>query len=235
MASALAIRHIDFEDLGTLDPLLRGRGYDIRYVNPAVEDLAALDPEEPELLIILGGPIGAYDEELYPFLKNELALVGHRLECKKPILGICLGAQLIARALGAKVYPLGVKEIGFAPLNLTDEGRQSPLAAIGSVPVLHWHGDQFDIPEGALRLAGTAIGRNQAFAMGRNVLGLQFHLEVDVNRIERWLVGHACELVQAGIDPRVLREQAKNAGAMLISAAQEVLASWLDGAEASSF
>ena len=146
MKTALAIRHLHFEDLGTLEPLLREMNYQVQYVDAVLDDLATLDVESPDLLVVLGGPIGAYDDALYPFLAAELQLLRRRLASARPLLGICLGAQLIARALGANVYPLGRKEIGFAPLTLTDAGRASPLAALEGVAVLHWHGDQFDIP-----------------------------------------------------------------------------------------
>lgn len=229
MKKAIALRHIHFEDLGTLHAELTHHGYEVQYVDPTLGQLDTLDLRHADLLIVLGGPIGAYDEALYPFVAQELAAVRHWLDSGKPLLGICLGAQLIARALGAKVYPLGVKEIGFSHLTLSDAGLVSPLARLDGVPVLHWHGDQFDIPEGAVRLASTAIGTNQAFALGSNVLGLQFHLEADAARMERWLVGHACELGIAKVDPRTLRADARKYGAPLTLAARGVLATWLAG------
>lgn len=234
MKSVIAVRHISFENLGTLESLLKERGYDVRYIDATVDDISSLDHSGADLLVVLGGPVGAFDENAYPFLAAELELVRARLKAGMPILGICLGAQLIARALGAKVYPLGVKEIGFAPLHLSDDGRRSPLAGLGDAPVLHWHGDQFDIPAGAKRLAGTQVGQNQAFSVGRDVLALQFHLEADTSRIEQWLVGHACELALAGIDPRELRDQAKQYGPRLALAACGVVGAWLDDIEAAS-
>ena len=228
----LALRHVHFEDLGTLAPYFAQRGYAMTYVDAPLADLRAIDAFAPDLLVVLGGPIGAFDEAIHPFVADELALVKARLDARAPILGICLGAQLMARALGAKVYPLGVKEIGYAPLTLTDAGKMSPLAALGDASVLHWHGDQFDIPAGAEHLASTSIGENQAFASGTHALGLQFHLEADASRIESWLVGHACELGAAKIDPVALRAQAREHQARLSEVAPAVIGRWLDAMSA---
>ncbi|WP_443700757.1 glutamine amidotransferase [Pseudomonas sp.] len=228
MKTAIALRHIQFEDVGTLDAVLAEQGYELRYLDPTLDALDSAQVQQANLLIVLGGPIGAYDEHIYPFLEDELTLVRQRLQAGKPMLGICLGAQLIARALGAKVYPLGVKEIGFSPLTLTPAGQDSALAKLEDTPVLHWHGDQFDIPEGGVHLASTPIGANQAFSVGRNVLGLQFHLEADVRKLEQWLVGHASELGQARIAPCKLRTDAAVVGDCLTRAARAVLIDWLN-------
>ena len=126
--TVLALRHLAFEDLGLLAPVLEARGFTRLLTRDAgVDDLRDVDLDAVDLLVVLGGPIGAYDDALYPYLNDELALIRRRLAARRPLLGICLGAQLMARALGASVRPMahGRKEIGFAPLTLTDAGRDS--------------------------------------------------------------------------------------------------------------
>ena len=179
MKSALAMRHVHFEDLGTLAPVLERLGYEIRYVDVPDGALGSADLLRPDLVVCLGGPIGAYETDAYPFLGEELAALEGRLARSRPTLGICLGSQLMARALGARVYPTGTKEIGFAPLRLTAAGRDSCLAPLGDDgAVLHWHGDTFDLPVGAVHLARTDVCENQAFSVGEHALALQFHVEV---------------------------------------------------------
>jgi GMP synthase (glutamine-hydrolysing) len=206
---ATVLRHVCFEDLGTFEPLLAAKGYSIESREAAIFDFALMDPVEPDLMVILGGPIGAYEEDLYPFLAAELAAVGERLAASRPTLGICLGAQLMARALGARVYPGPAKEIGWAPIELSEEGSHSPLVHLSSKDtyVLHWHGDTFDLPEGATHLASTAICHNQAFSWGGCALALQFHPEVSRRNLERWLVGHALEIAKTdGVTVESLRQ-----------------------------
>src|SRR6185437_10303176 len=146
MSTILALRHIAFEDLGSFERVLKARGEVIRYIDAATDDFAVLPHDAPAPLFVLGGPIGAYEEALYPFLIDELRFIEKRLAARLPIFGICLGAQLIARALGARVYPAPVKELGWAPITLTGAGTRSVLKPLGSGPVLHWHGDTFDLP-----------------------------------------------------------------------------------------
>jgi GMP synthase (glutamine-hydrolysing) len=228
MKSALVLRHIAFEDLGSLAPVLEAEGYEIEMIEAPLHPLASLDVASADMLVILGGPIGAFDEAQYPFLLDELELIRQRLASGKPMLGICLGAQLIARALGANVTAMGHKEIGFAPVTLTDAGRTSVLAPLAQgTPVLHWHGDQFDIPVQAVRLAATDACPHQAFSVGDQVLALQFHLEVAPQALEAWLVGHANELHHQRIDPRELRAQAQAAGGAGIQMADAILTDWL--------
>ncbi|MCJ8278860.1 MAG: gamma-glutamyl-gamma-aminobutyrate hydrolase family protein [Rivularia sp. ALOHA_DT_140] len=143
MKSATVIRHIAFEDLGSLEIALQRKGYTIKYLEAGIDNLADIAPTE-DMLIVLGGPIGAYDEQDYPFIVDELRLLEQRLKADLPTLGICLGAQLMARALGAKVYPGVEKEIGWSGIKLTDEGKKSALIDldVDNIPVLHWHGDK---------------------------------------------------------------------------------------------
>lgn len=230
--TAVALRHIHFEDLGSFGPALAAAGYEVRHHDAVAGDPAALDPLGPDLLVVLGGPVGVYEADAYPFLAAERAMIARRLAARRPTLGICLGAQLMAAALGAEVRPTGVKEIGFAPLDLTDAGRRGPLRHLDGVPVLHWHGDAFAIPEGAEGLATTPLCATQGFALGPAILGLQFHPEADAEAgLERWLVGHACELAGAGIDPRTLRADAARYGRGLREAATAMLSAWLAGLE----
>lgn len=226
--SALAIRHVPFEDLGILAPVLADRGYSVRYLEAGVDAIDSATVANADLVVILGGPIGVYETGRYPFLEPELRAIAQRLRQDKPTLGICLGAQLMAAALGADVVSTGRAEIGYAPLTLTQQGQDSVLSAVGSVPVLHWHGDQFAIPEGAARLAETPGFPNQAFALGPRILGLQFHLEADSAQIERWLIGHACELSLRQIDPAVIRDDAQRYGPQLERCARQAMEQWLD-------
>ncbi len=228
---ALVIRHVAFEDLGVLAPLLDTRGYTVRYLDAGVDALDAQALLDAKLVVILGGPIGVYETDRYPFLAEEQQAIAARLAQDKPTLGICLGAQLMARALGAGVAPTGKVEIGYAPLTLTREGQASVLREVGSTPVLHWHGDQFTIPPGAVRLAQTDDFPNQAFSSGPRILGLQFHLEANPAHIERWLIGHSHELAAHGIDPRALRRDCAKHGLELSLAARAVFGAWLDQLE----
>jgi GMP synthase (glutamine-hydrolysing) len=229
---ALVLSHVAFEDLGSLAAPLRERGFEIETVDMATARFPLPQADSCDLLIVLGGPIGVYDQQDYPFLADEIALIGQRLVMHRPILGICLGAQLMAAALGARVYA-GQQgaEIGWSPLQAAPDATPpawfAPLLAPG-VSVFHWHGDSFDLPSGALHLAKTEIYAHQAFALGDFALGLQFHPEVTTEGLERWYVGHACELHHAGIAAAHLRSSARTHAAALQEAAARFWKLWLD-------
>jgi GMP synthase (glutamine-hydrolysing) len=223
------IRHLAFEDLGLIQNVLEKRNINITTYDVGVDDieLAILNSD---LVILLGGPISVYETKQYPFLIDEINAVKKRLSADKPTLGICLGAQLMAVALGAKVYPGETKEIGWSKVTLTPQGARSCLSFLDHIPVLHWHGDTFDIPDNAECLASTTAFKNQAFSINNNILALQFHVEVDPHRIEQWLIGHSCELAQIGIEPQTIRSQTEQ----VINSSNDAtyhMMSWIDQLE----
>lgn len=234
MSECIAIRHLAFEDVGLMSGLLAGRGLAPRYIDAGIDRFDAAQIAAARLVIVLGGPIGVYEKDQYPFLHDELAALRARLDSRRPTLGICLGAQLIARALGAKVAPGPQKEIGWGPIALSEAGKASVLAPLENVPVLHWHGDNAALPAGATALASTPACPVQAFEVGPTILALQFHVEADPARIEQWLIGHTVELGKAGVDPRDIRRQAADLGPLTARTGQAVLARWLDQALAQS-
>jgi GMP synthase (glutamine-hydrolysing) len=234
--TCLALQHVSFEDLGTLGDVLRESGFDIQYRQAGVDDLASAQAQaewaQADLVVVLGGPIGVYEADRYPFIHDELARVRGRLTSGKPLIGICLGAQMMAAASGKAVYPGPAKEIGFKPLLLSEAGQASPLKALADCGyhVLHWHGDTFDLPEGATLLASTDVVAHQVYSMGPAVLGLQCHLEAQPRDLEKWLIGHTAELSANHISLDTLRADNTQHGARLTDAAKAVWRQWLAGA-----
>lgn len=231
--TAVVIRHVEFEHLGLFEDVLREHGLSVEYVDAPLRNLRNLDMANPALVAVLGGPISANDAAQYPFLRDELALIEQRLRAGRPLLGVCLGAQMIALCAGGAVMPRRTRELGWAPVTLTDAGKDSALGGLSSdLPVLHWHGENFDLPSGATNLAATEGTPHQAFAMGDAVLGLQFHLEVKGGEIERWLVGHGAEIAATpGVDPTWLRDQTAEYAPHLAPVARAIFADWLGRAE----
>ncbi|MCB5189938.1 glutamine amidotransferase [Methylobacillus arboreus] len=228
MKTAVTLRHIAFEDLDGIAPLLEQASYQTQYIDtPNATGTDLKQARDADLLVVLGGPIGVYQTDDYPFLQPVIDLTGERLRRGQPTLGICLGAQIMAHSLGAKVYAGEAgKEIGWSPLSLTAEGRQSVLAPIGEDhSVLHWHGDTFDLPEGAVRLASSSLYANQAFAYGKHGLALQFHIEVTAAGLERWYVGHVGEL--GGFSIPELRKQGQAFAPQLAPRLERVIKQWL--------
>ncbi|HEX8986010.1 MAG TPA: gamma-glutamyl-gamma-aminobutyrate hydrolase family protein [Bryobacteraceae bacterium] len=196
----LIFRHVPYEDAGRIAPVLAARGIRIEYA-----DLFR-DPQPPKYwrsaagLIFMGGPMSANDGT--EFIRRELALIEEARAAATPMLGVCLGAQLLARAAGARVYRNPVKEIGWAPVSWTEAALRDPLFAdlAPSETVFHWHGETFDLPEGAEHLAWSSECRNQAFRLGNSIYGLQFHLEVTPPMIADWCARDSGREVVVPID-----------------------------------
>ena len=170
------LQHVPFEGLGSIETWLETAGYRISCTRLfASEELP--DPDAIDMLIVMGGPMSINDEAGFPWLVGEKRFIHAVIKSGRPVLGICLGAQLIASVMGARVYPNRVKEIGWFPVHGVSSGDAPAFSFPASTRVFHWHGETFDLPPGAIRLASSAGCENQAFQIGESVIGLQFHLE----------------------------------------------------------
>ncbi|HEY1688814.1 MAG TPA: type 1 glutamine amidotransferase [Solirubrobacteraceae bacterium] len=185
----VAVQHVPHEGPGSIATHTRLRGIPLRICRPYRGE-ALPEPERLAGLVVMGGPMGVADTDAHPNLPAEIELIATLVEFNVPVLGICLGAQLLARALGANVYPGPKAEIGPGTVKLTAAGRVDPVLAAADhgeeLPVVHWHGETFDLPVGALRLASSEHYPNQAFRFGARAYGLQFHVEVDRALAEEW-------------------------------------------------
>jgi len=225
------IRHLAFEDLGSFSSVLEAGGYQVNYHEAGVDDIALLDPLSDDLLVVLGGPISVNDTDMFGFIADEIALLRQRVTADKPTLGICLGAQLIVRALDADVFPGPTREIGWHDLVLTEAGEQSALRYLDGrhCSMLHWHGETFDLPEGAVLLASTQNYHHQAFSYGNKVLALQFHPEITQHGMERWFIGHIGEIMQTeGVDVNQLRDDTQVRANQLEVQGELFFNSWLN-------
>ncbi len=235
----LVFQHVPYEPLGTLDPLLKEAGFRIRYVNfgrdasqrPALEGYAAV--------IVLGGPMNADQIGDYPNLLTEVEILKEALQREMSILGICLGAQLLAKALGGTVAPNERREIGWHDVHLTAAGESDPVlsAFASSQRVFQWHEDGIDLPPDCTHLAHSPASRVQAFRFGQHAYGLQFHLEVDSHLIERWLSVPAnqsmLEQERGRVDADRIRQQVPHNIDELATLSRETFGRWIDRFDAS--
>lgn len=189
MRNIMIFQHVGHEPLGTLNPMLKAAGFRIRYVNFGREPSANPSLDGYNGLIVLGGPMGVYEAEQHPHLKTEMKLIEEAIRRGLPVLGICLGAQLIAAVLGAHVRKAAQWELGWYPLHVTEEGKKDPLFRSYNKKdhVFQIHQDTFDVPKTAVHLGWSDLCEGQAFRFGQKVYGLQFHLEADQPMIQRWM------------------------------------------------
>ncbi len=219
-------QHVAVEELGSIEPWLRARGHRITatrlFAGEAPPDLDPVD-----WLIVMGGPMNIYEDARHPWLAPERRFIRNAIQAGKNVLGICLGAQLVADALGGKVRASSQKEIGWFPVRRTEEAPRSPLSSPlpGEFEAFHWHGDTFDLPAGAIRLAASEACANQAFAHGERVLGLQFHLEMTPNAARRLIEACADDLVDG---PFIQKAEAMLSDRGRFENANRILAGILD-------
>ncbi|MGO1949711.1 MAG: glutamine amidotransferase-related protein [Mycobacteriaceae bacterium] len=224
--TSVVLRFLAFEDAGVWEDVLHPTYADVGVDFPP-------GPLEADLLVVMGGPVSTADPR-YPYLDEVVDLIRSRHAAGRPVLGVCLGAQLLAVALGGRIVPgAGPMQIGWSPVTLTEAGLEGPLRHLEGRPVLHWHGDRIELPDGKSamasgveRLAYDDDSPVQAF-QSNHALGLQFHPEVDPSRIEQWLIGHASDLTSQDVDLDSLRADTEEYGPGLVEPTCQVVVDWL--------
>lgn len=195
----LVLQHIECEGLGSLEDFFKEKGIHFDYRQLSDGDSVPKNLENYCAWILLGGPMNVYEEEKYPFLRQEGELLKEAFKKDFPTLGVCLGAQLIAKNLQASVTQGKRKEIGWYGIDLTRQGEKDPLfhGVPNQFPVFQWHGDTFEIPDGGAHLASSGLFPHQAFRFGQKVYGLQFHVEVTQNMIQDWVQTYTEEKIDS--------------------------------------
>lgn len=227
---ALVVQHDSTIHLGNLEPVLVERGYDIQVLDARTADFATLTAQ-PDLVVVLGNDSGVYEKDQLPYIAAEEAWLAVRLAAQQPTLGVCFGAQIMASALGERVYKGSTTQIGFRTVEPTAAGLASPVRHFAGVPVMEWHGDTFDLPAGATRLAGSSDYANEAFGLGSWGLAVQFHPETTEAMHERWLADGRESVTRLGIDPEALAAERDVHTAAMGVASQAMLNDFLDGLE----
>ncbi|WP_165324587.1 glutamine amidotransferase [Rhizorhabdus phycosphaerae] len=227
MKTALVIRHVPYEGIAGFRAPVEAAGFVIDRIDVTDPEFPNVDFDSPDLVVMMGGPMGVYETDRHPWIGCEIARLARRIMLDRPTLGVCLGSQMIAAAMGARVYAGPVKEVGFAPVAITDTGLSSPLRHIADVPVLHWHGDTFDLPEGAELLASSDKYAHQAFRRGQNILALQCHPEMGEDpRFDAWLEDEPY-IHAAGTSVEALRDDHGRHGSRAVEAGRRMIADWL--------
>lgn len=216
MKKVLVVQQVPHEGLGIIGPLLERNGFAPDFLKAYEKRPAPRSIEGYSALVVLGGPMGVYEEKEYPFIKDEIRLIESAMKTNTPALGICLGAQLMAAAAGARVYKGKAKEIGWYEATLTEEGMDDRLfmGLSDEFTVFQWHGDTFDLPRGSVLLASSELFQNQAVRIGSRAYAVQFHLEVTEKMITEWIEVNSEEL-KGVIDPvNILRDTKEKIGGL---------------------
>lgn len=230
----LVFQHVPYEPLGTLDPLLKESGFRIRYVNFGRDPHQRPSLDKYEALIVLGGPMNAHQIDTYPNLATEVNVIREAVDSGMSVLGICLGAQLLAKALGGRVARNEDREIGWCEVELTEAGCSDPVISsfAATQSVFQWHEDGIGLPDGAVHLATSPASPVQAFRYGEHAYGFQFHLEVDASLVERWLTvpdNQPMLAEEAGrVDPQRIREQTSRRIGALQELSRATFSRWID-------
>lgn len=225
---ALIIRHVPYEGVAGYREPIEAAGYDVDRIDVTDPEFSRLDLREHDLVIMMGGPMGVYEQDSYPWIACQMRRLALRLDADLPTLGVCFGAQMIAAALGGKVYAGPVKEVGFHPIRIHDNAFDSPLRHLVNVPVLHWHGDTFTLPPGVELLASSHVYDHQAFRRGKNLLALQFHAEMGLDqRFNAWIEEWPESVIEAGGDEASLRYAHDKYGPTAVAAGQAMIKEWL--------
>ena len=233
MKHALIIRHVPVEGVAGFRAPIEEAGFIVDRIDVTDTAFPAVDFLAPDIVVMMGGPMVVYEDEAHPWIACQIARLSERMAADRPTLGVCLGAQMMAAALGARVYPGGRQEVGFAPVVLNPVGADSPLRHLEDVPVLHWHGDTFDLPEGAELLASTGIYARQAFRRGPNLLALQFHAEMGEDpRFDSWLDKWPDAVAAAGRSAAQMRADHDEHGPVAVAAGRRMIVEWLAGLRA---
>ena len=230
MKRALIIRHVPHEGIAGYRAPIEAAGYRLDHVDVCDNAFGSVDLCEPDLLIMMGGPMGVYEQHVYPWITCQLRRLAGRLAADRPTLGVCFGAQMMAQAMGAHVYAGPHKEVGFHAVDVRHCAQAGPLRHLVDVPVLHWHGDTFTLPDGAELLASSHVYTHQAFRRGNNLLALQFHAEMGMDpRFEAWIEQWPDAVKEAGGDEASLRAAHDNQGPRAVAAGQAMISEWLRG------
>ncbi|MCP5467635.1 MAG: gamma-glutamyl-gamma-aminobutyrate hydrolase family protein [Deltaproteobacteria bacterium] len=228
-------QHVEYENLSEFEPIIKDFGIQFEYISGFRRSsvlLSERDWEKLDGIIVMGGPMSVHDSHDFPFLKEELQILERAFKKEVPILGICLGSQLIAQALGAQVYVGEKKEIGWYPLFMNAQSKKDSLfeAWPESLMMFQWHGETFDLPEGAKRIASSTLYQNQAFVWNQNVYAIQFHPEMNLMTIKNWLKIHQKEVRQNTYldSPEEIIEKSRDLLPRLANLRKSMLLSWLD-------